>query len=297
MKARVASLLWLALVALSAPAATTINSANRFAYGANIGWVDWRGDGANGAVVGEFVCSGSIYAANVGWVHLGNGSPANGIRYQNNSASDFGVNHDGSGNLRGYAYGANIGWLTFTNRDAAGTIYDSPKVNLLTGKLSGFIWSANCGWISLNNAQARVQTDTLQCGPDTDGDGIPDDWELFRAGNLNTFTATSDNDGDGLTDAQEYVADTDPFDLSSAFSITSFIAAPAPEHWIVTWTSRPTRLYHVQRRPDFTSGSPWSDSSLGAIAPDTGSTTSRSFLDSTTPHSFFRIQAKKPLSE
>jgi hypothetical protein len=32
-------------------------------------------------------------------------SSANGIRYQNNSATDFGVNHDGLGNLRGYTDG------------------------------------------------------------------------------------------------------------------------------------------------------------------------------------------------
>src|SRR6267143_3685374 len=93
-------------VAQLARAATTINSANHFACGANIGWIDCRGDAANGAVIGEFVCSGYIYAANVGWIHLGTGTPANGIRYQNNSATDYGVNHDGLGNLSGYAYGA-----------------------------------------------------------------------------------------------------------------------------------------------------------------------------------------------
>src|SRR5687768_7611126 len=115
-------------LALTAAAATTINTENKFAYGANIGWMDWRGDAASGAIIGEFVCSGFVYAANVGWIHLGDGTPANNIRYQNNSASDFGVNHDGVGNLVGYAYGANIGWLTFTNRDSSGAVYDGPRV-------------------------------------------------------------------------------------------------------------------------------------------------------------------------
>src|SRR6266704_1396218 len=97
-------------LAMQAYPATTINSANHYAGGANLGWTDWRADTANGAVIGEYVCSGYIYAANVGWIHLGSGAPANGIRYQNNSPSDYGVNHDGLGNLSGYAYGANIGW-------------------------------------------------------------------------------------------------------------------------------------------------------------------------------------------
>src|SRR5580698_2030915 len=111
-----------------AQAVTTIDAGNRFAYGANIGWMDGRGDTNNGAVIGEYVCSGYIYSANAGWINLGSGSPASGIQYQNNSATDFGVNQDGLGNLRGYAWGANIGWINFTNIGA-------PKVNLLNGQM------------------------------------------------------------------------------------------------------------------------------------------------------------------
>ena len=81
--------------------ASTIDETNKFAFGANIGWIDWRPDGSSGAVIGEFVSSGYLYAANVGWINLGSGAPADGVRYQNNSATDFGVNHDGLGNLRG----------------------------------------------------------------------------------------------------------------------------------------------------------------------------------------------------
>src|SRR5260221_4791763 len=101
------------VLAIQAYAATTINRVNRCAFGPNLGWTDWRADAANGAVIGEYVCSGYIYAANVGWINLGGGTPTNGIYYQNLSASDFGVNQDGLGNLRGHAYGANIGWINF----------------------------------------------------------------------------------------------------------------------------------------------------------------------------------------
>src|SRR5271155_3147508 len=92
-------------------AATTIDPFNKYAYGANFGWLDWSGGSgqtATGAVIGAYVCSGYIYSANVGWINLGSGSPTNGIYYQNLSANDFGVNQDGLGNLTGYAYGANI---------------------------------------------------------------------------------------------------------------------------------------------------------------------------------------------
>jgi len=136
---------------VSARAATTIDAASKYAYGANLGWLDWRGDTNNGAVIGDYVCSGYIYSANVGWINLGNGIPANGVQYLNNSATDFGVNRDAAGNLRGYAYGANIGWIAFESTGAA-------KMDLLTGNFSGYAYSANCGWISLSNATVYVNS-------------------------------------------------------------------------------------------------------------------------------------------
>lgn len=41
--------------------------------------------------------------------------------------------------------------------------------------------------------------------PDTDGDGIDDNWEMAYFGNLTTANSTSDFDGDGYTDLQEYL--------------------------------------------------------------------------------------------
>src|SRR5215213_9708909 len=291
------TLLFLALAAVtSASAATTINAANHFSYGANIGWMEWRGNVTSGAVIGEYICTGSIYAANVGWISLGSGAPVNGIRYQNNSASDYGVNHDGAGNLRGYAYGANIGWITFTNRDAAGGTYQGPKVDLLTGKLSGFLWSANCGWISLSNAAAHVQTDTIIPGIDTDGDGIPDAWEREKFGGLLTVAnGSSDTDGDGFKDISEYLADTNPNDPLSFLSITNYNIAAGGSPLSLTWRSQPTRQYHVQERTLVDSGI-WSDVGLGLISPDAGVTTTRSFTDTASAQRFFRVEAVRPLT-
>ena len=146
-------------LAIVARASSTINATNRYAYGANVAWMDWRGDdGTNGAVIGEFVCSGYIYGANIGWIHLGNGSPTNHVQYSNTATNDYGVNHDGAGNLSGYAYGANVGWLNFEAQGA-------PKIDLRTGNLSGYVYGANIGWISLSNAFAFVQTDSLDSRP------------------------------------------------------------------------------------------------------------------------------------
>ncbi len=186
----------------SVRAATTIDSGNKYAYAANTGWLDAHVDGSHGAVIGQFVCSGNLYSANAGWINLGSGSPANGIYYQNNSSGDYGVNQDGSGNLRGYAYGANIGWIAFENNGA-------PKVDLTTGNFSGYVWSANVGWISLSNAVAYVQSDSIQPGVDSNGDGIPDAWELEYFGTININTNADSND-DGMSILQDYLNGTDP---------------------------------------------------------------------------------------
>lgn len=284
------------LLALPVTAATTINAANAHSYGANFGWMNWRGDVNNGAVIGEFRCSGFIYAANVGWIHLGDGSPANGVRYENNSAADFGVNHDGAGGLYGFAWGANIGWLNFTNRDAAGVPFARPSVDLASGRLSGFVWSANCGWISLSNAFAFVQTDSISPGPDADADGLPDAWELSYAPDLAMLNGSGDSDGDGFSDRQEYIADTNPTDPGSALRITAFAAAAQGTANSITWMSRPTRQYRVLERDDLNAGFLWSDTGLGFISPDPGVSTTRAFSDSLAPHRFFQVEARRPLA-
>jgi hypothetical protein len=285
---------WLSF-ALGLQAASTISDVNRFAYGANIGWMDWRADGG-GAGVGEFVCFGRGYAANTGWIDLGNGAPANGIRYRNDSAVDFGVNHDGIGGLTGLAWGANIGWLVFTNRDAAGSAFEGPRVDLRTGKFSGWVWSANCGWISLSNALAFVQTDSIAAGADTDGDGIPDGWELSFTGNLTTMNGSTDLDADGSADLQEYLADTNPLLATDSLRITGFSFAPNGTNALVTWTSRPTRDYFIQKRAGLETSNVWNDAGPARVVPDPGATTSRPVSDSPSPQRFLRIEAVRPLN-
>lgn len=265
-------------------AATSITPTNHFAYGANIGWIEARGDVANGAVIGEYVCSGYLWAANVGWISLGGGVPANGIRYQNNSASDWGVNHDGLGNLRGYAYGANIGWIAFETNGA-------PKVDLATGKLSGYAYSANCGWISLSNAHAHVQTAYLAPGADTDGDGIADGWELTYTNTLTAFTAATDTDRDGATDLQEYLADTSPLDAGDRLRITSFRRGlPGnPTRCEMTWSSKPSRLYGMDYRTAFDTNA-WAE---WVVFPWPG--VNNSAWDDFGAQRFYRIKALRPL--
>ncbi len=286
MKSRfIACLLFLGLLAHGL-ARTSINVTNRFAYGANLGWIDDRGDTNHGAVIGEFVCSGYLYSANAGWIHLGSNAPANGIQYQNNSATDYGVNHDGQGNLRGFAYGANIGWVNFESNGA-------PKVDLRTGKLSGSIYSANCGWLSLSNSFAVVQTDSIPGGTDSNANGLPDAWERLYFGTQGVNPA-GDPDGDGMSNLEEFLAGTNPTNSSDKLRITAFNTSSGGSFATLTWSSVLTRYYFIEQATN--AAAPiWQDSGLGSIPP-AGLSTTRSVAGSSLPQRFFRVQAVRPLA-
>jgi hypothetical protein len=272
-------------------AATTIDPVNKYSYGANIGWVDCSGGSGqtvSGAVIGAYVCSGYIYSGNVGWINLGSGSPANGIQYQNNSPTDFGVNQDGLGHLRGYAYGANIGWVNFESNGA-------PTIDMITGAMSGCVWSANCGWISLSNAVAYVQTDTIWPGA-LAPDGLPIAWLLtyFGATNVNP---NADPTGKGMTIGQDYLAGTNPNSAASLLEITDESFSSGGTSGTLTWTSVPTRYYYIQETLSL-SPTNWINNSVGLVSPanSPASTTTSSLTDASEPTRFYRIQAVRPLT-
>lgn len=289
MKLRILVSLAIGCISWQAIAATTINTVNHHAYGANMGWINARGDATNGAMIGQFYCAGAMWGANVGWISLGASAPTNGWQHGNTAANDWGVNHDGLGNLRGYAYGANVGWIHFESNG-------NPRVDLLTGALSGHAWGANVGWISLSNAFAFVQTDTLDPGPDTDGDGIPDAWEMKTVGDLVTLGAhPADHDNDGSPDVDEFRADTDPDDDASFFAVTAYARA-GPTNTL-TWTVAPTRLYRLETSPAMTNGAAWSDSGHGLLAPGAGPVQIREVVDpSPADTRFHRARAVVPLA-
>ena len=197
-----------------------------------------------------------------------------------------------------FAYGANIGWINFTNGTATGPLAstNAPRVNLGNGKLSGFAYSANCGWISLSNSFALVQTDTIQKGADTDGDGIADAWERTNFGNLTTANATNDFDGDGFSDRAEYLADTSPGNANDLLRITAFtqVLGTFGANDNIRWSSKLTRHYRVQKQNSFPGGA-WLDSGLGLITPD-GASTARLLTDSYITNRFYRVEAVRPLT-
>lgn len=274
-------------------AATTIDSADKYAWAGNLGWTNWHDLAATGAVIGEYICSGYLWSANCGWIHLGDGTADNGIYYSNTSGSDYGVNVQeptasggaSTAKLRGYAYAGNLGWIHFENQG-------NPRISLQTGQLTGYIWSANCGWINLDDASHFVVSNAILPGIDSDGDGIADAFEFTYTlpDSLATLSRTGDFDGDGKTDLEEYLAATDPTDSQSILRITNF--AITTGGYSLTWTSSPARFYRIISSTTLLPGS-W-EIRLDQIVPD-GHSTMREFTALAAARQFFRVEVYKPL--
>ena len=82
---------------------------------------------------------------------------------------------------------------------------------------------------------------------DTDGDGLPDAWEILHFGNLTTANATTDTDGDGVPDWKEYLAGTDPNCPASYFHLTAL--TPQGRDLLLTWQAGAGRTNIVQAAP------------------------------------------------
>jgi len=249
-----------------------------------IGVLNWRPLENTGATINQYYCSGFIYGSSVGWINLGSGTPANGVSYQNNSAKDFGVNLSPAGQLSGFAYGANIGWINFA---PAG----NPRIDWTTGKLSGSVWSANAGWISLANDSNYLRIDSLVSPPDSDGDGLPDAWEIQMAGNISLLSADADSDFDGQTDLQEYLAGTDPLDSQDFFGpVRISITASGTD---LEFPTKKDRVYRIEQHGPFGYAS-WIPAATAPVVGDGSLTTVH--LEKSPSGLFYRVVAYPPLT-
>jgi len=98
--------------------------------------------------------------------------------------------------------------------------------------------------------------------PDTDGDGMDDDWERYFFGSL-ARDGGSDFDGDGRSDLEEFRAGSDPSTTGSVLSlltvttITNGWEAYSRRDTTIYWQAAPGRTYRVLFKENLTV--PWTD--------------------------------------
>jgi len=158
---------------------------SQYAYGENVGWLNFEPNGAGpnvGAQVGEYKLTGFIWAENIGWISLSceNTGSCGTVNY--------GVTNDGAGNLSGYAWSENAGWISFScqNTESCAAVDYSVTIDF-DGNFDGYAWGANIGWINFNSLELfgyGVQTCKVNF---IDLANFVDDWLETGAvpGNLN----------------------------------------------------------------------------------------------------------------
>ena len=103
--------------------------------------------------------------------------------------------------------------------------------------------------------RGRVERVDLQVGiapVDSDGDGLPDDWEQTHFGSL-AQNGSGDADSDGVSNLEEYQAGTDPTDPQSLFAILRVGAHPQGGVEI-RWSSMADKSYIVERSGNLLGG-------------------------------------------
>jgi hypothetical protein len=93
----------------------------------------------------------------------------------------------------------------------------------------------------------------LNAASDTDGDGMLDEWETeYGYSPVEAGAGLVDSDGDGAADADESIADTNPFDTNSLFLITGFTCESGTNQIVSTASSK--RQYSLLYCTNLTAG-------------------------------------------
>jgi hypothetical protein len=104
---------------------------------------------------------------------------------------------------------------------------------------------------------------------------------------VNANTDASDPDSDGMNNWQEWMADTSPIDANDYLRITTFTRTGT--YNTLWWTSKPTRLYQVERCAVLDASSAW-ETIITNAAPGWNNVG----FDNAGPQYFYRIRAVQP---
>lgn len=213
------------ITAFPAHAGTDADSTASYAWGENVGWINFYGDGGtnSGVEINTSVMSGYAWGENIGWVFFGDGSPDTTSQYQHTS-NDHGVNVNPGGTtatLTGYAWGENIGWINFDQSVGQPILW-------FNGTFIGYAWGENVGWINLSPLMLA----------DGDQDALADAFENNSGTYVSPFNPGTDpndedSDNDGLLDGEEiaynanpHLTDTDSDNINDGDEVNTYNTDP-----------------------------------------------------------------------
>ena len=138
----------------------TIDSNYHYAYGENIGFIDFKN-----ITISDTSLSGFIYGENIGWIDLST------------------ITNTTEGRLGGYAWGENVGWIDFS-KTTIGT----------DGVFTGGAYGENIGWITFGTTTNKVLTDwrplSVRPVPHSSGSTLAFRNNYLAQQNLNTPATT-----------------------------------------------------------------------------------------------------------
>ena len=140
-----------------------------------------------------------------------------------------------------------------------------------------------------NSSAGAVAQATPSTTADSDGDGMPDWWELQNFGGVTNAVANEDADCDGMNNLEEYIAGTNPASTQAVFRVLA--AAPSShESRVLEWVSATNRYYTIERSTNLTAGFSPIDSWILGTPP------LNSYTDAAAPGalSFYRVKVSAP---
>ncbi len=152
----------------------------------------------------------------------------------------------------------------YVNSNVVGSVLNANNTNAETFVTNGIDVAGDVVIKIVGTGGKQFVIDTLswtsyEPNPDANGNGIPDVWETAMFGNL-TNTAAGDNDGDGMSNLEEYLADTHPTNGQSFIAMGGISNLPGRA---VFFLSTNTRVYSVEYVADPAEGGGWVDLEAG----------------------------------